>query len=392
MTEYDFIIIGAGAAGLMMADGMGKDPAFKDKSVLLLDKDAKKTNDRTWCYWEQGTGSFDSILHKTWDHVYVSGNQLTKSFPISPYSYKMIRGIDFYESFLHRIESYPNVLFVQETVVEIIDHGNSNVKVSTGQHTYEATQVFDSRFLYKKIQQAPKYPILQQHFIGWFIKTEEPVFDETQATFMDFSLEQKGNTRFMYVLPFSKTEALVEYTLFSFSPLPESEYEKAIMDYMRTHLNCTNYSVSEKEKGSIPMTCNDFSQMNSTNVFHIGTAGGWSKPSTGFTFRNTTKKSKLLLEYIKTNKPLSKFNKKNRFWYYDLLLLNILYRENHLGQSIFESLFKKRSPQLVFKFLDEETNLYEDIRIIMAPKPIPFFKSLLRHLYWTITMRKKQWH
>lgn len=392
MTQYDFIIIGAGAAGLMMADGMGKDPAFKDKSILLLDKDDKKTNDRTWCYWEQGSGPFDSILYKTWDHVYVSGNQLTKSFPIAPYSYKMIRGIDFYETFIHRIESYPNVVFSQETVVEIIDHGNSNVKVSTGQHTYEATQVFDSRFLYKKIQQAPKYPILQQHFIGWFLKTEDPVFNDSQATFMDFSLEQKGNTRFMYVLPFSKTEALVEYTLFSFSPLPESEYENAIKDYMRTHLNCTNYTVSEKEKGSIPMTCNDFSQMNSKNVFHIGTAGGWSKPSTGFTFRNTAKRSKLLLEYLKTNKPLSKFNRKNRFWYYDLLLLNILYRENHLGQSIFESLFKKRSPQLVFKFLDEETNLYEDIKIMMAPKPLPFVRSLLRHLYWTITMRKKQWH
>jgi lycopene beta-cyclase len=209
---------------------------------------------------------------------------------------------------------------------------------------------------------------------------------------MDFSLEQKGNTRFMYVLPFSRTEALVEYTLFSSTPLPESEYEKAITDYMHTHFNYTNYTVLGKEKGSIPMTCNDFNHVNSTKVFYIGTAGGWSKPSTGFTFRNTTKKSKLLIEFLKTHKPLSQFNKRNRFWYYDLLLLNILYRENHLGQSIFESLFKKRSPQLVFKFLDEETTLYEDIRIMMAPKPIPFVKSFIRHLYWALTMRKKQWH
>jgi lycopene beta-cyclase len=392
MTAYDYIIIGAGAAGLMMADGMGKDPAFRHKSILLLDKDAKKTNDRTWCYWEQGAGTYDAILHKTWDHVFVSGNQLKKSIEIAPYKYKMIRGIDFYETFLNRIKTYPNVVFSQETVVEIIDHENNNVKISTDQHTYEAIQVFDSRFHYKKIQQSPKYPILQQHFIGWFIKTEEPIFNDSQATFMDFSLEQKGNTRFMYVLPFSRTEALVEYTLFSSTPLPESEYEKAITDYMHTHFNYTNYTVLGKEKGSIPMTCNDFNHVNSTKVFYIGTAGGWSKPSTGFTFRNTTKKSKLLIEFLKTHKPLSQFNKRNRFWYYDLLLLNILYRENHLGQSIFESLFKKRSPQLVFKFLDEETTLYEDIRIMMAPKPIPFVKSFIRHLYWALTMRKKQWH
>ena len=392
MAEYDFIIIGAGAAGLMMADGMGKDPAFNNKSILLLDKDAKKTNDRTWCYWEQGDGIFDDILYKTWDQVYVSGNPLKKSFPIAPYTYKMLRGIDFYETLLHRIESYPNVVFSQETVVDIINDADRSVKINTDRNSYEATQVFDSRFHYKKIQQSPKYPILQQHFIGWFIKTEDPIFNDAQATFMDFSIEQKGNTRFMYVLPFSKTEALVEYTLFSESTLPESDYEKAITDYMHTHLNCSNYTVSEKEKGSIPMTCNDFNHVNSTKVFHIGTAGGWSKPSTGFTFRNTAKKSKCLIEFLKTNKPLAKFNKRNRFWYYDLLLLNILYRDNHLGKAIFESLFKKRSPALVLKFLDEETTLYEDMRIMMAPKPFPFVKSFLRHLYWTITMRKKEWH
>ena len=391
MNEYDFIIIGAGAAGLMMADGMGTDPAFRDKSILLLDKDDKSTNDRTWCFWEKGPGLFNNIVHKSWDDIYFAGKKHTKTYPIAPYSYKMVRGIDFYQHYLKRISSYPNITFRQEAVTSILDQKNLGVKVGTHKNTYQARQVFDSHFSFKKFKEQPRYPILQQHFIGWFIETEAPVFNSAQATFMDFSVPQKGNTRFMYVLPFSATSALVEYTLFSDSLLPKEEYETAIAAYMDTHFKGVEFKIAEKEQGSIPMTCIDFTLQNSWNVYHIGTAGGWSKPSTGYTFRNTALKSKALIQHLKENKPLASFQKRNRFWMYDVLLLNILYRNNALGRSIFEALFTRRKPQLIFKFLDEETRWYEDAYIMMALNPVPFLKSLIRHVVWILTGTKKRW-
>ncbi|MBT8281638.1 MAG: lycopene cyclase [Muriicola sp.] len=391
MTEYDFIIIGAGAAGLMLADGLGKDPAFRDKSILLLDKDDKTRNDRTWCIWEEGIGPFDSLIHKEWKQIYFGGKKYKKSLKIAPYSYKMIRGVDFYSHFKDRLGSYSNISFVQANVSDLKEHSEGRVVVNTSVGDYSTVQVFNSWFSYGNISSNAKYPILQQHFIGWFIQTSQPVFTPGQATFMDFSIAQKGNTRFMYVLPFSEKEALVEYTLFSPHLLEDKEYEEAIEEYMLSEFNCSDYSILEKEKGSIPMTCYDFSQHNSKSIFHIGTAGGWSKPSTGYTFNNTAKKTEQLIEFLKTGNSLEKFQKKNRFWYYDLLLLNILYRNNELGHSIFESLFKKRRPQLIFKFLDEETTWYEDIYIMMAPNPIPFIKSLIRHLSWAITGKRKWW-
>ena len=57
-----------------------------------------------------------------------------------------------------------------------------------------------------------RYPVLQQHFMGWFIKRKRHIFDDSVATFMDFNLPQNGNTRFMYVLPIDKKTALFEYT------------------------------------------------------------------------------------------------------------------------------------------------------------------------------------
>ncbi len=391
MKEYDFIIIGAGAAGLMIADGMGQDPAFRDKSILLLDKDDKTVNDRTWCYWEKGSGPFDHLVHKKWDEIFFAGKKHSEKYSITPYSYKMVRGLDFYEYNLARIATYPNVTFSQEAVEKVTDHKKNGVEVITQKANYTAKQVFDSQLSFEKFKHPAKYPLLQQHFIGWFIETEEPVFDPSQATFMDFSVAQKGNTRFMYVLPFSTTSALLEYTLFSESLLPKEEYERGIKEYMATHFSGVDYEIKEKEQGSIPMTCIDFSLQNSENVYHIGTAGGWSKPSTGYTFRNTAKKSAALLQHLKENKPLADFQKRNRFWMYDVLLLNILYRNNALGRSIFESLFTKRKPQLIFKFLDEETRWYEDAYIMMAPKPFPFVKSLIRHVFWILTANKKRW-
>jgi lycopene beta-cyclase len=61
-------------------------------------------------------------------------------------------------------------------------------------------------------------------------KSKEPVFNPDQATFMDFSVEQKA-IRFMYVLPTSTTEALLEYTFFT-PAFDKEEYEQEIKQYI----------------------------------------------------------------------------------------------------------------------------------------------------------------
>lgn len=380
MSTYDYIIIGAGVSGLMLADSLGRDVFFKEKSILLLDKNTKKTNDRTWCYWEKGKGDFDQLVYKSWDQILFSGTHYQSQKSVSPYIYKMVRGIDFYREYLGRISNYPNISIQKEEVLSVRPY-NNKVEVITNLGSYQCTKAFNSALDYDKMVSQKKFPVLQQHFLGWFLKTEKNTFDDRTATFMDFSIPQKGNTRFMYVLPFSKTEALVEFTLFSENLLPEPEYEDSLRDYLKNHLKCVNYSVSEVEKGSIPMTCYDFASANNENLFHIGTAGGWTKASTGFTFMNTYKKTQSLVRLLKNGKSLDCLYKKDRFWFYDLLLLDILHHNNSKGQPIFESLFKKRSPQLIFKFLDENTTLWEDLMIISACPKKEFIGAFLKRIF-----------
>jgi lycopene beta-cyclase len=377
---YDYIIIGAGASGLLLANAMGKDSYFAERSILLLDKDLDSPNDRTWCFWEKGEGEFDAILHKTWNHILVADDSYSKRMAIDPYKYKMIRAEDFYNTSRTAINGYANISFLKGKVVGI-DERDDQVIVTTDSHTFFGKKVFNSIFDYKPLLQQKKYPVLQQHFMGWFIKSDSPIFDREQATFMDFSIPQKGNTRFMYVLPLSETEALVEYTLFSKNPLSTQEYEETIRNYIKNNLSCNQYEILDREKGNIPMSCYDFNIHNSTNLMHIGIAGGWAKPSSGYTFIRTHQKTKALIPFLKKNSSLDTFLKKDRFWFYDLLLLDILSRDNSKGRLIFGQLFKNRNPQKIFAFLDEKTTIWQDLSIILACPKKEFIRAFLNRLF-----------
>jgi lycopene beta-cyclase len=69
------------------------------------------------------------------------------------------------------------------------------------------------------------------------------------------------------------------------------------------------------------MTCYPFGKQ--PNVLNIGTAGGWTKASTGYTFKKSDKKSTQLVAFLQEEKDLRQFHTKTKFWLYDLLLLDI---------------------------------------------------------------------
>ena len=375
MNYYDYIIVGGGASGLMMAYRMSNDPFFDDKSILILDKQKKINNDRTWCYWETEHDEWNGIVSASWKNIIFKSELNSAKESIAPYQYKMIRSKDFYSKIWAHLETKATITFEVANVVSIHQRDNE-ASVITDDKIFKTKTILNSILHTDSHKKQSKYPVLQQHFVGFFIKTKKAFFDVNAATFMDFTVAQKGNTRFMYILPYANNEALFEYTLFSKDLLPYNDYKVEIEKYLREK-NITDYEIVEKEQGSIPMTCYKFWNHNSKNIINIGTAGGWSKASTGFTFKNTTKKTIKLIEYIKKNKPLPKFHELNKFWFYDLLLLDILSKKNHLGAFLFGKMFQKNAPKQILKFLDEDTSLAEDLQIQLKMPPINFIKALL---------------
>ncbi|WP_445456235.1 lycopene cyclase family protein [Flavobacterium sp. HNIBRBA15423] len=377
MQHYHYVFTGSGLSALMTVYEIIMSANFQDKSILLIDENSKKSNDRTWCFWDK-SNIFNEIISKKWKTTFFTNDIFIKELEIQPFQYKMIRGLDFYNFIFEKISKHTNITFLNEKVLSFEDLGNQCV-IKTNQQEFTANIVFNSIFNPKIVISQNKYPLLQQHFIGWYIKSKEPVFNSNCATFMDFSVAQKGNTRFMYVLPTSKTEALLEYTLFSKDLLPKEEYEEELVKYIQK-LGITEYEIVEKEQGSIPMTCYKFWEHNTKNSINIGSAGGWTKASTGFTFKNVTKKSKALVTFLQNENDLTKFHKKDKFWIYDLLFIDVLFKNNALGSKVFSSLFKKGNPVLIFRFLDEETSFLEDLKIIWKCPKIPFINALLNRI------------
>jgi len=128
------------------------------------------------------------------------------------------------------------------------------------------------------------------------------------------------------------------------------------------------------------MTCYPFWKNNTKNIVNIGTAGGWTKASTGYTFKNADKLSEHLVIFLTRQDDFTAFYKKNRYWFYDLLLLDILNNKNEKGALIFSSMFKKGDASSIFKFLDEESSFYEDLTVISkCPKGL-FLSAFFRNI------------
>jgi len=375
--EYDYAIIGAGAAGLHLVMAMIKDTYFSNKQVLVLDKDLKKTNDRTWCFWEKGTGEWDTLTSGIWNKGAFISSAGIKSLNIHPYRYKMVRGIDFYEHARKTITSAGNITWEVANVDSIKE--SDKAQLNAGDKSYTAGHVFDSRIDDKYYNDKGNAVGVLQHFKGWVIETSKDVFNPHVFVMMDFRVKWKNCTGFTYVLPTSERKALVEFTLFTPELIKETEYELMLKEYIRDVLKVDEFTVSESEYGVIPMTNYPFHKGNTSLITKIGTAGSWVKPSSGYSFKNAERFSHKIIENIKQGKVPSKGIASRRHRKYDTLFLEVLQNNNELGEEIFSSMYLKNPASKIFKFLDEETSLYEDFKIISSFRPEPFRKALRKH-------------
>ena len=373
MEKFDYIICGGGASGLLLSNAFISDKFFNDKKILIIEKESKTTNDKTFGFWNDKESVLDEMVFKEWEFAEFKDSNSYNTFLLNPYKYKMIKSNQFYSHIGNKILKAANFKYLNSNINEI-DEINNIVKTDDGE--FSSSIIFSS--IYNEVN-FKKYPLLKQHFIGWTIETKSESFDDNKITFMDFSVDQKDEIRFMYILPFSKNKALVEYTLFSKELISDNEYEKEIKSYLKEN-NIQGYTIKEKEKGMIPMTCYPFFENNTDTYFQIGTAGGWSKPSTGYTIKNSIKKIDVVVESLKHNKPLSKIRFKNRFWYYDLLFLDVLIASKGKGSQVFSDLFKNNDPIKIFKFLDENTSVVEELSIFLSVDIKTFVKSLFKRI------------
>ncbi|MEU3241974.1 MULTISPECIES: lycopene cyclase family protein [unclassified Streptomyces] len=388
MLEADIAIVGAGAAGLSLAHRLScPAPGSRRLSVVLVNAPPGplRPPSRTWCFWEPDRGLYDAAVTASWQQLRVrtpSGQAIVGG--IAPLRYKMIRSDDF-EGLIARDLAESGDVQRIEASVEAVEGiaGGAHVHARTADGrplTVRASWVFDSRPLGSL--PAARTTLLQ-HFHGCFVRSDRPIFDVGTVELMDFRTPQPPRgLSFGYVLPTCRREALVEYTEFSSAVLSQPAYQSALRHYTEVVLGLTGLEVVSAETGVIPMTDAPFARQTAPTVFRIGTAGGATRPSTGYTFTAVQRQTQAVAGALLAGRhPLPPPAHSARSRAMDAVMLRALASGRVEGAAFFARLFSQVPMERLLRFLDGRTRLHEDLLVGMRTPLLPMLRSAAELLY-----------
>jgi lycopene beta-cyclase len=353
MREFDYVIIGGGCAGLSLAYELEIHEKFKNKTLAIIEPRHDYIRDKTWSFWKVAAHNFEDCVKHSWSNFSINITNQTKYIECDNFPYQSIDSGLFYQKIINTLKKNSNIYFFKN--INEISTENSFVFNSV-------CDVSDSK------------NDLWQHFSGVEIETSKDVFDDKIFNLMDFDCDQGDSVHFFYTLPFSKKKALVETTWVSNLNHPSNQdYSTQLEDYIKSKLKIKNYEIKFKETGAIPL----FHPKNikKMNQMEIGTAGGMTRLSTGYTFMNIQDQSKYIRENFESIEKVDNFTINSKYKFLDNIFLKVLKKNSGKMPEIFFKMFNC-SPSTVINFLSNKSNIYEDFSIILKMPKLVFLREL----------------
>jgi len=268
--KNDLVIAGGGlAAYLTAAIVLKKCPTIR---IAIVEKNQERIQ-HTWSFHAQDLSKdaldlFEPLISQRWDNYIVKFPDYKRNIELA---YCSIRSDDFWKN----IDPLTKSLVKIEG--EVSELSESKIILANG-ITIEGSVVLDARGFNRE---AHFKSTGWQKFVGFEIETENS-HNINQPTIMDATVEQTDGFRFFYVLPYSKNKILVEDTYYSNNPhLNAATIENEIARYIRT-LGITNYKITTKESGVLPIPLNDSYLRIKGKLPKIGMRGGFFHPTSGY--------------------------------------------------------------------------------------------------------------
>ena len=353
MKEFDYIIIGGGCAGLSLAYELEIYDKLKNKTLAIIEPRNEYKRDKTWSFWKVSSHNFEDCIKKNWDNFTINIPNHTKHIDCKNTPYQTIDSGLFYQKIINVLKQNNKVHFFKN--INEINTKNSFIFNSVSDITNCKNNLW-------------------QHFSGVEIETSKDFFDEEIFNLMDFDCDQKNNVHFFYTLPFSKTKALIETTWISdLNSSSIKDYDDQLKKYLQNNLKIKNYKINFKETGAIPLFYPK--NIKKLNQIEIGTAGGMTRLSTGYTFLNIQEQSKYIRQNIENIKNVKIFSINKKYKFLDNIFLKVLKNNPDKMAQIFYKMFNSSS-NTVINFLSNKSNIYEDISIISKMPKGVFLKEL----------------
>jgi lycopene beta-cyclase len=385
LSQFDIAIAGAGAAGLSLAWHLNK-ARLLGKQVVLVDQDFTPKSDKTWCFWNQDANIDPSFLKASWSEISVITADAEIRQKITRHSYHCVDSQTYQAKILSDLRRNPDFTLLEAPVREIRDRNQAG-QIVTSEHLINAPLIFQSVTLPDAGEYFNNERVgLKQHFLGWEIEVTKSVFDAGCVILHDFRVNQQHGFAFVYVLPFTKSRALVELTYFTRELLAREVYDQELSQYLEHNWglvekndgNPDGFRIERREFGMIPMVDGVVKSPASAHIFPIGTAAGLTKGSTGYTYSRIHQDSRNITSLIKNGLPIRRAEASPwRYRFYDLLILNILRDEPARAVDIFFRLFERNGFDMMFAFLDEKLSFPEEVQIMASvPRYNDFFAAM----------------
>ncbi len=385
MKKADILILGAGCSGTSLAHYL-ESKGYRGKTVLL-DSRTNFDNEQRWCTWSELPDSMSGLVRNSWNEWTVCDQSGSTNQTSDYFSYKQIYAPEFFSQFHSKWQNNESgvKLSLGERVEQIAEKPEF-VEVTTNLETWQANLVFDARHKgsinLESIKNTSEV-YLHQTFLGWEIEFQNSVFNEKTATLMDFRTAQIDGVNFIYVLPYSNKKALVESTSFSAKPLDSAKHTLALKKYIAENYG-NNFVVKSKESGQLPMTSAKFPLKTGERIHSIGIAGGNARPSSGYAFHRIQRQTSEIADAIASGKSLPLNFASSKYNFFDDVFLNLIAKNPASAKDAFMLLFDKVSPDVLIRFLTDESSYADDFAIIAALPKILFGKiglqSILRKL------------
>jgi lycopene beta-cyclase len=209
--------------------------------------------------------------------------------------------------------------------------------------------------------------------------TEQDLFDPGCVELMDFSESSAGRILFLYVLPFSKSKALVEATVFGPEPLKKEDLEDSFGLLVKKRLHGFPYSSGRREHGILPMGVPLEKQRKDPGFIRAGLMAGAARPSSGYAFQRIWRWSKeCAIALTRSCPPISHPEDPPIIRSMDTLFLHMLCSRPELAPHLFFSLFSKVEPARVARFMSDHASFADCIAIMASLPPVPFLSELVK--------------
>jgi lycopene beta-cyclase len=355
MKEFDYIIIGGGCSGLSLAYELEISNKLKNKSLAIIEPRSEYKRDKTWSFWKTINHNFEDCVIKSWNNFSINTPSKSVELKNKQFPYQTINSELFYKKINNALSRNKNIHFFNN--INEINTDNSIIFNSVPVSVNDKSKLW-------------------QHFQGVEIETEKDIFDTDIINLMDFNCDQRGCVHFFYTLPFTKNRALIETTWIS--KLDDNslrDYDFQIKKYIKVNLGIKNYKINYKEEGAIPLFYPV--HVNENKKINIGSAGGMTRLSTGYTFLNIQEHSRYIRKNIDKIESVKTYAIKKKYRFLDNIFLKVLEKYPDQMPDIFFKMFVG-SADTVIKFMSNKSNILEDLLIILKMPKWIFIKSLFR--------------